>query len=276
MRYIVCPNCYAVVSSMTYRCPSCNTIRNATKVERVKLCQHDGTPIPVDRRFCSTCGAVVESRYISLGKWFWILVAASILITLLLTGLHHFIYTTYQQDSCKIENGWVSSWTDKSGTSYQPQFDYLIINNEQQIIAHGRGDLGLGNYYDQDETEQIIGQYPTGSTNACWYSPIALSGAVFTLPDEATGGYTYQIIWFLGSVVWLAFTVWCFVMLVLYPRHLRRRGVTTAGVVRDHAPQKDKNGHVYATFSVVEFQTITEPSLRCRTILRRKRAWANK
>jgi hypothetical protein len=95
-----------------------------------------------------------------------------------------------------------------------------------------------------------------------WYSSIASPAATLMQPDVADSGAGEALVWLFGLAALLLLVIWCVVHLCFYPWGLRKRFVETTGTVVDHEVRQMKNGT--HTVSIVEFQTQTEPPLKCR------------
>lgn len=236
----------------------------------VKLCLHDGTPIALDGRFCTTCGIVVQDH--SLPPWIWwvALLFASVLITLLLSQLHQYVYTTYQPMSCLVDDTSVSYHSSKNGSYYEPDIAYEVIGTNGQQIATGDDAMGLGDYDDSSSAQAVADQYQIGSTYACWYSPIASPSALLVAPGELQNTGFLVVVWFLGGGMLGLLVFWLGRHALVYPWQLRKRGITVDGTVIDHEIQRSRNGTT--TYSIVKFQTQTDPPLFCRVKKRGREA----
>lgn len=264
MRYVVCSRCNAVLPRGKFSCPSCDTLLGPGKRMPVKLCKHDGTPIPVSRHFCTTCGARISDWYVPWWSWLSVVALLSISITILLINVHHALYKTYKRDLCLITHVGLSSWSDKHGTYYQPDLGYQVMqSNGGQVLASGDGSLGLASFSSQDDAQQEADQYQVNSTYSCWHSPIASPNTLLMQPDEANSGSVGVLAWLFGSAA-LLFLIGLFVILFLvYPWGLYTRTVEAAGIVVEHQQHQSKNGTYMV--SIIEYQTQTEPPLKCRT-----------
>lgn len=262
MHYRICTHCNTVILSGKRRCPACKATFGAGSTRDVKLCPRDGTPIALDGRFCTTCGMRVQDR--SLLRWIWwiALLLASALITLLLSQLHQYVYTTYHPMSCLVDDTSVSYHSTKNGSYYEPDITYEVVGADGQHIASGDDDMGLGHYDDSSSAQDVANQYQAGSIYACWYSPIASPGALLVSPGERQNTGFLIIFWFFCSGGLSLLVFWLVRHTFLYPRQLRKRGVTTYGTVVDHEIQRSRNGTT--TYSIVKFQTQTDPPLFCR------------
>lgn len=263
MRYKICMRCYAVVGRGKKSCPSCNTLLSPEMVASVKLCKRDGTPVPIDGHFCSTCGGQVSSWYMPWWGWLTIFALISILVTIPLYDLHQHIYTSYQPETCRITHESMSSTSSKNTTTYHPELTFIVLGNGGNQLASGNGEMGLADSTNQDDIQQELSQYQIGSTYPCWYSPIASPTAALVQPDEVASGVGETIVWLLGTFVllWLleAIVIHCFV----FPQGLYKRTVQVMGTVVRHEQRKTKSSSY--TMSIIEYQTKTEPPLRCRT-----------
>jgi uncharacterized protein DUF3592 len=262
MHYRVCTHCNTVILSGKRACPACKAPLGAGSTRDVKLCQHDGTPIALDGRFCTTCGILVRDRSLPLWIWWIALLLVSALSAFLLSQLHQYVSTTYRPMSCLIDGTSVSYHSTKNGSYYEPDIAYEVIGANGQHIASGEDTMGLGHYDDSSSAQAVVDQYQTGSTYACWYSTIASPGALLVSPGERQNTGFLVIFWFVcsGGLGLLAF--WLVRHTFLYPRQLRKRGVTAYGTVVDHETQRSRNGTT--TYSIVKFQTQTDPPLFCR------------
>lgn len=261
MQYSICSLCHAVLVRESANCPSCNTLLTPEKIERVRLCEQDGTPVPVGGHFCSTCGSQMRDRYIPRGTWWWVVVLLSIAITILLGQLHQYIYTTFQQETCKITYEGVETYRSKSSTTYQPGFSYDVMDNRGSLVATGDSSMGLGSFSSFDDAQQAMDQYQLDATYSCWYSPIASPSAMLVQPNMWGSMFFPLLLWLLGGGALLIALGWCVVHMFVYPRGLYKRTITTYGLVIKHEVQRTKKK--VSITSIVEFQTQTEPSLRC-------------
>lgn len=263
MRYKICMRCYAVVGRGKKSCPSCNTLLSPAMVARVKLCRRDGTPVPIDGHFCSTCGSQVNNRYMPWWGWLSLFALISIIVMTPLYNLHQYVYTTYQQETCEITAESIDSTTSKSSTTYHPELTYIVLGNGGQQLASGNGEMGLADSSDQDGVQQELNQYQIGSSYTCWYSSIASPEAALVQPDVIASGVGEISVWLFGTFLLLyilkAIITRCFV----YSRGLYKRTVQVMGTVVSHEQRKTKSSSY--TMSIIEYQTKTEPSLRCRT-----------
>lgn len=265
MRYDVCSRCNAVLPSGKFSCPSCDTLLGPGKRVPVKLCRHDGTPIPVSRHFCTTCGARISDWYVPWWSWLCVVALLSIGVTILLTNMHHALYKTYRQNLCLITHVGLFSWSDKNGTYYQPDFGYQVMqSNGGQVLASDDDSLGLSSSSSQDYAQQQADQYQVHSTYPCWHSPIASPNTLLMQPDEANSGSPEALVWLFGSAGLLALVSWCIMYFFIYPWGLRKRTVEIAGTVVEHQQRQSRN--TTYTVSIVEYETQTDPPLKCRKV----------
>lgn len=264
MRYKVCMRCYAVVAVVgrgKTSCPSCNTLLRPDMVGRVKLCRHDGTPVPIDGHFCSTCGRQVSSWYNPQCGWLPLFALISIILTISLYRLHQHVYTSYQHATCTITAKSISSTTSKGRTTYYPGLTYTVLGNDGQWLASGNDGMGLESAGDWDEVRQELDPYRVGSSYACWYSEIASPTAALVRPDVTTSGVGEAMIWLPGTFILLCLLEVCIIRCFIFPWGLCKRTVQVVGKVVRHQERKTKNSSY--TVSIIEYQTKTEPSLKC-------------
>lgn len=259
MRYITCSHCHAVLKRRDVRCPLCRTLLSPEKIERITLCRHDGTPVPMNKSFCPACGK--RARSISIHWWGWLLLVliASIAVTI----LHSFVATTYRSVSCVIETTSIFSTSSKYGTTYAPDFTYEMKDSQGQVLASGESTLGFpSDYSSSDQAQQAVNRYHPGSAYPCWYSPIASPSVMLKVPDGTISAGP-AIVGLVVTDIWLALIIGGVVTLGLHPIQLARRGVASSGVVKDHEYHKDKHGR-YQALAILVFQTQTEPALKCQ------------
>ena len=190
------------------------------------------------------------------------LVLISIIVTILLNNLHQYAYTTYQQDTCMITNEQIDSYTSKNTTTYYPDLTYTVIGNGQQF-ASGNDGMGLASSDFQDGVQQELNQYQVGSSYPCWYSSIALPDAMLVQPDVAGSGSWEACVWLFGTFGVLFLLEVGIIFFFVFSWGLYKHTVQVIGTVVKHEQHQTKNGSY--TVSLIEFQTQTEPPLRCRT-----------
>ena len=218
-----------------------------------------------------------SKRIPSWSIWIGILLV-SVLIAALLIGLHQYVLSTFQQDSCTVTATWDLQSMDLPGgyTTYMfsgfegPQAtSYKIVDAQNQVVAQGSGSLGLipsnssddyfdnplaptsGTLYDQSQVQ-------IAKTMTCWYSPSATPNVVWSQPGEPSNGW-FWVLWFLSAAAIPVLLYLCVLRLIIYSWQLARRGVQTTGTVIDCEKRRTRSGYYYV--STVSFQTITAPIL---------------
>jgi hypothetical protein len=185
---------------------------------------------------------------------------AGLLVTSLLIFLHHSLAITYQQSSCVIENTAVTASNTKDGTSYSIDFTYAVMDQQGQQVANREDNMGVErSYSSQDDAQQALDQYQIGSPHPCWYSPLAYPRVLLLKPDAESADFGWAAVWFFGTMVMLLLARWCILRWMVAPWRIFKYGVKASGTVVDHSVFKG-----WVT-TIIEFQTHTEPPLKCRT-----------
>jgi len=184
-----------------------------------------------------------------------------LLVTSLLIFLHSSLATTYHQFSCVIEKTAVT--TNTKDKTFSLDFTYTVMDQQGQQVANGEDNMGIErSYSSQDEAQLALDQrdqYQIGSPHSCWYSPLAYPRVLFLKPDAASTDFELALIWFVGTVAVLLLVRWCILRWIVAPWRISKHGVKASGTVVDHSVLKG-----WVT-TIIEFQTHTEPPLKCRT-----------
>ncbi len=259
---LICSNCQTVVARSASSCPSCYIRLDPATLKQIKLCRRDGTPVLADTRFCPTCGArVPKERSVPAKIWFPVVVLMGLVVTLFFLTLRHAAYAAYQPASCVITSAHIVA----SGKSRRPDFTYRVLQKEsRQLIGSGEGDLGL----DSSDAWSEIDQHPVGGTYPCWYSTaVPASPTRLLLPDGIQTGLWDSLVWFFGTLLLVFLVGRCVRYRMVYPWGLYTHLVRTQGkvVTYEYHTVRRRHSTYSAPVSIVEFQTHTTPSLRCRT-----------
>jgi RNA polymerase subunit RPABC4/transcription elongation factor Spt4 len=263
---LICSKCQTVVARSASSCPSCYIRLDPATLQQIKLCRRDGTPVLADARFCPTCGArVPKERSVPAQIWFAGVVLMGLVVTLLFLTLRHSAYAAYQPASCVITSAHIVA----SGKSRRPDFTYRVLQKEsRQLIGSGEGDLGLDLSGTWSDIRREIGQYPVGGTYPCWYSTaVPASPTRLLLPDGIQTGLWDSLVWFFGTLLLVFLVGRCVRHRMVYPWGLYTHLVSTQGkvVTYEYHTVRRRRSTSSAPVSILEFQTHTTPSLRCRT-----------
>lgn len=229
-----------------------------------KLCQYDGTPVPLHEPVCSTCGLAVprQTTLPTLINWLGIL-ALTCMITYALVTLNQRVASTFQQASCTITATWSA---DPAGygisivNTFQPTaLTYTIKNAQSQVLAQGNGDLNVQQYtsaYPGTPTPYVqTSSVQTSQTTPCWYSPYASPHVLWSQPANSIWWWA----WSAGSGVVLILLYRCIVRFMIYPWQLVQRGVQTTGTVVDRTKRSVRGGYYYV--ATILYETQTTPAL---------------
>lgn len=268
MKFIICSKCHALVRPKQTICPLCQHPQSEPAMQYT-FCKRDGTPVAIATGFCPTCGSTASIAS-ARTKWVWALTFAFLFTSLLIAlppsfnSLHDALNTTYQPLTCRLNKGYVTT----SGSYYTPYFEYDVLSPQGSIIASGSGDMYRGAYSKVDEAQQDLQQYQIGSTYPCWYSSSLLVSTHVMLQPPSLGGSRNVGSWIMSSFIclFLIMLLFVFARLLYPPWRLHKRGIAISGSVIKHEERTDNQLHTRAV-SLIEFETKTDPPLRCRTVV---------
>nr|MDQ2718026.1 DUF3592 domain-containing protein [Chloroflexota bacterium] len=225
-------------------------------------CFHCFARMGEQEQVCQHCGTR-KGHLVSLKRW---LLVSSLLI-LLTVGLFegawwlyaHNIYASYQPARCTIISSQVQ-YTSGSDYSYEsPAFTYTVSapGGYKQVGSDYDGPAHR-NFVLADNAQAIVNHYVVGRTYNCWYSPIGQPSAVLVLQDYQNNWLNFWLT-LLGIMFLFIPAVGLYAM--YRSRLLRKRGVTTKGVVKTEVTTC--NGYTQPV-SFLVYQLPTDPPLEYR------------
>jgi hypothetical protein len=259
MRYTICSECRSLFAYRKSTCPECHVRHSRETVQRVKLCPHDGTPMPVNRSFCPACGW--DMRRLSIPGWAWLvlLIAVSLMNTLFLANLREYISTTFHPASCIIHSASINANSNKDIITYSIVWNYAVIGKNGQQVYSGQDDMRLkGDYGSQAEAKQVVLHYQAEGMSPCWYSSTALFTKARLVPPDESVAISLMPIWLFAPLVLFSLIGACIIW-IIWSWRLFKYGRNVVGTVIEREMQQSRYG--VTTHCAVAFKTQTNPAL---------------
>jgi hypothetical protein len=138
------------------------------------------------------------------------------MLTALLAGLHQYVFSTFQQDSCTLTATWELTLGGFYAGNPPPTISYSIANSQGGTVDQGSGTLGAAsdspaypptpapadpyeNFSDQSQAQTV-------QTAACWYSPYELPTVIWSPPNESYV-WVLWVSWFLVAA-WISISAY--------------------------------------------------------------------
>lgn len=150
-----------------------------------------------------------------------------------------FVYQTYQQGLCTIQNGSIERQRTKNSVHYMPYLQYMVhTKNGQTAYAEGYDGPSQEQYSTYTAAQQILASYTVGANYPCWYNPVDPAHALLVFRGF---GILSLILSYLITAIIALFCLHLLLRVfttgIYLPIRLMTWGVSTQGQVTEHITQ---------------------------------------
>jgi predicted RNA-binding Zn-ribbon protein involved in translation (DUF1610 family) len=245
MKFTICAYCNAMIpSNLTmqglHTCPICGKAQ-ILEATSYTLCQRDGSVVALNSglNMCPTCGTQAKAATTYAQQIARISLYAVFVIFLMLPVgcflARSSLSSLYTKMTCTISFvDYTAHVRTNSGVQYDPVLTYTVLSLSGQVVASGRGDMGLAVVNSEYAAQQETQPYAAGHTYPCYHasSPFVWTDTSLFMPERSlTGFLTNVAVWIMdGLICLILFSLVGQVNIFFFkPQGLKQRGVASVG-----------------------------------------------
>ncbi len=169
-----------------------------------------------------------------------------------------FVYQTYQQGSCTIQNGSIERQHTRTSVHYMPHLQYTVhTKNGQTAEAEGYDGPSQEQYSTYTDAQQVLDSYTVGANYPCWYNPADPAHALLVFRGFGILSLIFSYLIMAGiALVCLSLLQEMFHTGIYLPIRLITLGVSTQGQVTEHITRHRKGRTSISSRIVFQSQNV--------------------
>jgi hypothetical protein len=283
MKFTICAYCNAMIpSNLTmqglHTCPICGKTQSLDATSYT-LCQRDGSVIALNSglNMCPTCGtqAKAATTYAQIARIS--LYAVFVIFLLLPVGCflaRSSLSSLYTKMTCTISFvDYTAHVRTNSGVQYDPVLTYTVLSPSGQVVASGRGDMGLAVVNSEYAAQQETQPYVADHSYPCYYasSPFVGMRTRLFMPERSLAGFlTNAAVWIMDGMICLILLSLVGLINIFFfnSQGLKKRGVASVGqLIKQEWRGSGRRRRLYST---IRFPMRLSPPIYCQVKTTRK------